>query len=101
MSSARPEMSYLHPARISPITLSVQAVLITYLDFEPESYGLSTYSQPSLPFRTGIFSAQAERGHGLVLAGQAQVAGLEKVHPATQRFPGGLPGEFRVVIVLG
>src|SRR5579859_3326529 len=34
MSGARPEMSYLHPARISPITLSVQAVLITYLDFE-------------------------------------------------------------------
>src|ERR1051325_2909276 len=35
MSGARPEMSYLHPAKISPMTLSVQAVLISYLEFKP------------------------------------------------------------------
>src|ERR1044071_10072914 len=102
MSGARPEMSYLHPAKISPMTLSVQAVLIHLPRFEaPDALMYESILILDSRFVQVYFSAQADGSHGLVLPGQGQSAGLKKVHPASQGFIGCVPDQLGVIVVLG
>src|SRR5689334_21495886 len=93
-------MSYLHPAKMSPTTLSVQGVLISLA----WTGGLRTqpwvYSHLSMKFGTGIFLPYAEGLQWLVLQRQLQIAGLKKIQPSAQGLVSGFAGQFRVVIVL-
>src|SRR5258707_12078714 len=95
-------MSYLQPAKISPITLSVQIVLIDLprLETPRKLCCMSLFSSQIQVSYTGIFSPQAEGWQWLVLLGQAQGTGLKQVKPSAQGLVSGLAGQLRMVIVL-